>query len=161
MEMIPAKSIPEIERSEGRHARVVVACTDCTNREVLVGLLRQSGFEPIPSSSLQETKQWLAQEETALVMCQERFCDGDFRDLLRVAVRDRSKVPVIVCSNFYDPPLYLEAMELGAFDYLASPYNRDGVEWVVGNALKETFSAHRAHSAAQTQPPTAPDCLTR
>jgi DNA-binding NtrC family response regulator len=32
--------------------------------------------------------------------------------------------------------LYLEAMELGAFDYFTYPYYRDGVEWVVGNALR-------------------------
>lgn len=146
--MIPANSVPKIRQSGERPRRVVVACTDCTTQDVLFNLLRQSGFEPIPSSSLQETKRWLAQDETALVMCQERFRDGDFRDLLRVAVREGSKVPVVVCSNFYDPPLYLEAMELGAFDYLASPYDRDGVEWVVGNALKETSPAHSRFGAA-------------
>jgi DNA-binding NtrC family response regulator len=100
----------------------------------------------MPSSSMNETKLLLAQEDTALVICQASFSDGDFRDLLRVAVRNGSKVPVIVCTDFYDPSLYLEAMELGAFDYLASPYYRDGVEWVVGNALREASVPHRALS---------------
>jgi DNA-binding NtrC family response regulator len=145
-EMIQTELIPKIEQCTREQARVVVACTNRKNLEVLIGLLRQSGLEPIPASSVNETKLLLAQEETAFVICQASFSDGDFRDLLRVAVRNGSNVPVIVCTDFYDPPLYLEAMELGAFDYLACPYYRDGVEWVVGNALKEVSVPHRALS---------------
>jgi DNA-binding NtrC family response regulator len=149
-EMIRAKLIPEIEQCTKKQIRVVVACTDLKNQEGLIGLLRQIGLESIPSSSVNATNFLLAQEDTALVICQASFSDGDFRDVLRVAVRNGSKVPVIVCTDFYDPPFYLEAMELGAFDYLASPYYRDGVEWVVGNALKEASLPHRAPSTYLT-----------
>jgi len=145
-EMIPAKLIPELEQLTRNQVRVIVACADCKNREVLVSLLRQRGLDPTPASSLNETKLLLAREETALVMCEASFSDGDFRDLLRVAFQNGSRIPVIVCMDFYDPPVYLEAMELGAFDCLACPCHRDGVEWVVGNALKEASVAGRALS---------------
>lgn len=135
--MIPTRLIPGIEQFTRKQVCVVVACTERENQEILIGLLRQIGLKPIPASSLNETKLLLAQEDTALVICQTSFSDGDFRELLRLAVRNGLRVPVIVCADFYDPPLYLEAMELGAFDYLAYPYHREGVEWVVGNALKE------------------------
>ena len=142
--MIPAKLIPEIEQPTRKQFRVIVACADCKNRQVLVSLLRQRGVDPIPASSLEETKLLLARGESALVICQASFSDGNFRDLLRVAFQNGSKVPVIVCMDFYDPPVYLEAMELGAFDCLACPCHRDWVEWVVGNALKEASVADRA-----------------
>lgn len=134
---------PELEH--GRKPRVVLACSDFSfvSQEVLVSLLREKGLEPVVSSSLEDTKFLLRQEETALAICHASAGDGAFRDLLRAADRKGSKVPVIVCTDCYDPHLYLEAMDLGAFDYFAYPYYRDGVEWVVTNALREAQSNER------------------
>ncbi len=144
--MTSTSLIPEVVQSASKRLRVVLAGTDFKSQEVLASLLRQSGLEPIPSFSMNDTESLLAQEDTALVICHGRSGDGDFRDLLRVAVRNGSKVPVVVCADFYDPRLYLEAMELGAFDYFTYPYYRDGVEWVVTNALKEGLkNGHTCH----------------
>ena len=144
-ELIPE----EVKQSAILNPRVVLACTDFRNQEILISLLRQNGLEPLPSSYLNETKFLLAHADPALVICQSRFSDGDFRDLLRFAARIGSKVPVIVCADFYDPDAYLEAMELGAFDYFAYPYHPEAVEWVVGNALKDTLNDERVISGPQ------------
>jgi len=138
-ELVPERA----KQSPRKHRRVVLACNDFRNQHVLMSMLRQNGLEPIPSSYLNETKFLLAQADPALVICQSRFSDGDFRDLLRFAAQIGSKVPVIVCADFYDPDVYLEAMELGAFDYFAYPYHPEAVEWVVGNALKDTLKDGR------------------
>jgi PleD family two-component response regulator len=120
-----------------RRVQGVIACTDSLTQEVFSNLLTQKGLEPVLASTVNETRLLLGQEETALIICQVSFSDGDFRDLLSLAARIGSKVPIILCTDFYDVALYLEAMELGAFDSLACPCPREGAAWVVGNALQK------------------------
>ncbi len=135
--MISTALIPKCVQSTTKHLRVVLASTDFQALEGLISLLRQKQLEPILSASLNEAESLLARKDTALVICHASSSDGAFRDLLKVTARIGSRAPVIICTDAYDPRLYLEAMDLGAFDYFAYPYYRDGVEWVVGNALRE------------------------
>jgi len=127
-----------------RHA--VLVGNDILSEQDLIDLLKQKGLKPVPSSSLKETQFLLARRETVLAICHASSSDSTFRDLLG-ALGKSSKVPVIVCGDHYDPRLYLEAMELGAFDYLIYPYHSEGVDWVVRNAL-QAQNASRAKGEA-------------
>jgi DNA-binding NtrC family response regulator len=136
MEMTPLDLIPKPEHTKKKPFYVVLAGSDIKSEEFLISLLRQKGLVPIPSSSLKEAQYLLARSETALAICHASSNDGTFRELLK-SLGSGSRVPVIVCADSYDPGLYLEAMDLGAFDYFTYPYYRDGVEWVVANALRQ------------------------
>jgi len=129
-------------QSPGKPLHVVLAGNDIKSEEDLISLLRQRGLIPVPSSSIKETQFLLSRRDTVLAICHASPSDGTFRDLLALLGRG-SNVPVVVCSDFYDPHLYLEAMELGAFDYFTYPYHRDGVEWVVGNAVQQALKNPR------------------
>ena len=128
---------------EPRH--VVLIGDDILSEEDLISLLKQKGLKPVPSSSLKEAQFLLARRETAVAICHASSKDGTFRDLLG-KVGKGSKVPVIVCADFYDPRLYLEAMELGAFDYFTYPYHSEGVKWIVGKALQAASQKTRTSS---------------
>jgi FixJ family two-component response regulator len=43
---------------------------------------------------------------------------------------------VIVCSPLYDPAVYLDVMNRGAFDFIACPSRTDDVEWIMGTACR-------------------------
>jgi DNA-binding NtrC family response regulator len=133
---MPPVSVTRSSLSSAKPLHVVVAGNGIHGEEDLINLLKRQGLKPVPSSSLQEAQFLLARRDTVLAICHASSSDGTFRDLLG-AVGKRSRVPVIVCGDFYDPQLYLEAMELGAFDYFSYPYHSDGVDWVVRNALQE------------------------
>jgi len=137
MELTPLNLIPKPELGKRKPLFVVLAGSDIKSEDFLISLLRQKGLVPIPSSSLKETLYLLTRRETALAICHASPRDRTYRELLS-CLGSGSKVPVVVCADFYDSRLYLEAMELGAFDYFTYPYYRDGVEWVVGNALRQT-----------------------
>jgi DNA-binding NtrC family response regulator len=126
---------PSIQQLKG--LRVVLAGVDFSGREALMSLLKQNGLEPVPACSLQEAEHLLAQRGTAIAIC-HATCEGCLSDFLRA---NRSSVPVIVCADFYEPRLYLDAMEQGAFDYLIQPYYREGVEWVIANALQRVLNS--------------------
>ena len=115
--------------------QAVVACSDPEIRECLIEVLRELGLQPVSLKTLEEVELRLARNEAALVFSQPSFCKGSFREVLAAADSSGSGIPVVVCSEFYDRDLYVEAMGLGAFDYLAFPYSRDEVAWIVTNAL--------------------------
>jgi len=142
--------VPKPEHEKKKPFHVVLVGNDIKSQELLIGLLRQKGLVPVPSSSLKETLHLLARRETALAICHASPRDGTFRELLG-SLGNGSKVPVIVCADFYDSRLYLEAMELGAFDYFTYPHYRDGVEWVVGNALRQV-SIHASNPPESERP---------
>jgi len=139
-----------LDRPDPPRPRAVLACSDARTQDELSDLVREKGLEPFRSVSFAQTQFLLSEPDTALVVCQATFSDGDFRDLLRAAAENGSGVPVVVCADFYEPGLYLEAMELGAFDYIVDPYHREGVEWVLANAIKEAVSIRTCHDSAKT-----------
>ena len=98
------------------------------------------------SETLDDAKSLLKREETVMAFVQPKFSNGSVQEVLRAADGPRSRVPVIVCSGFYDRDLYIQAMSLGAFDCLAFPYRREEVEWVVNNAVNRRSLSQTAHA---------------
>ena len=83
----------------------------------------------------------LAREPVQIVFCEAGLIDGTFRDVLRAVRGAGSKVPVVVASRVDDTREYIEAMGLGAFDYIACPYRHSEVERIVSSALREVTGA--------------------
>jgi DNA-binding NtrC family response regulator len=129
--------------------RAIVACADPEIRQSLLSVLSEFGLQPVLPETLDDAKGLITQEETVMAFVQPRFSDGNFQEILRAANGPRSRVPVIVCSEFHDRELYIEAMSLGAFDYLAFPYRREDVEWVVNNAVSRGSLYPRARAQGE------------
>lgn len=144
--MKQANTTPDGKPAASNRNQAVVACTDPEIQQLLISVLRESGLQPVLSEALDHLRALLAQEETVMAFSPPRVSQGSFRDVLRAADRPGSKVPVIICSESFDKNLYIEAMQLGAFEYLAYPYRREEVAWVVNNALSWS-SPHRGGHA--------------
>jgi DNA-binding NtrC family response regulator len=118
-------------------------------RQRLLSVLSEFGLQPVLPETLDDAKGLLTQEETAVAFVQPKFSNGSFQDLLRAADDRRSRVPVIVCSEFYDKDLYIEAMSQGAFDYLAFPYRREEVEWAINSAVSGGPLSTKIHAKGE------------
>jgi DNA-binding NtrC family response regulator len=127
-----------------KRARAIVACVDPEIRHLLIDVLSELGLQPVLSETVDDVKVVLAEEETAMAFVQPSFGGVTFREVLEAAERPASGVSVIVCSEFYDKDLYIEAMALGAFDYLAFPYRHEEVAWVINHAV-DWISPLKAH----------------
>ena len=133
--MSHAQITPNSELAAGNRRQAIVACADPEIRQRLLSVLNEFRLHPVLLDTLDDAKVLLTQEETAMALVQPRFSDGNFHEILRAANGPESRTPVIVCSDYYDKELYIEAMSLGAFDYLAFPYRREDVAWIVHNAV--------------------------
>ena len=60
--------------------------------------------------------------------------DGSWADALRLASQANLPVDLIIVSELVDVPLYIAAMESGAFDFMVPPFAEADVAYVVRRA---------------------------
>jgi two-component system, NtrC family, response regulator HydG len=143
--MMPPRSALEILFWGGPMATTALLITDdgaCAKR--LAEALAASGLEAKRCSTVRDGMSAIRQGSADLVFCQERLADGTFRDVLNFLF-PRNRMPLIVCSNFYNTKVYIEAMSLGAFDYVAFPYSPQDLRWIIANALNKSSALSAAH----------------
>ncbi|MGH9326825.1 MAG: hypothetical protein ACRD2B_09105 [Terriglobia bacterium] len=121
--------------------KILVALSDPMGQRSLAGALRTRGLDAVFTSTLREARDVMGQEQVAVVFCQVQLEDGSFRDLLDSGESRRSKIPVVVCSPFYDKDVYIDAMCRGAFDFIAYPYAKKDVDWILSGALQSAAVA--------------------
>lgn len=121
--------------------QILVACSDPESRQALLGVLVQCGLEPVFFSTVREARAFLSRQRVPLVVCAANLIDGTFRDILHLAEESEVKFPVVVASRRDDTDEYLEAMQLGAYDFIACPFRQSEVEWIVSHALSRTAAA--------------------
>lgn len=111
--------------------QTVVACSDTDRRAALLDVLRQCDLEPKTVATLNEVRDALVQGPVHLVFCDSTLPDGDFHEALYLA--KAIGVPLVVTSLLGDLDKYLDAMDLGACDFIAPPYRRFEVESIVSH----------------------------
>lgn len=121
--------------------KILLALSDSAGQRSLAGALESEPLDIIFTPTLRETREILAKEQVAVVFCQCELEDGSFRDILASGERVRSGVPVVVCSPYYDKDVYIDAMCRGAFDFIAYPYVKKEVEWILTSALQTVAPA--------------------
>jgi DNA-binding NtrC family response regulator len=124
--------------------QALVALADPQDRATIGRILAGCGLHPILCSTSAEARAILASKPISLVFCQESLPDGGFLEVLRAADSSRRKVPIVVCSRLVNADLYLRVMEMGAYDFVVSPYQKADVAWIVEGALRKTAEARRA-----------------
>jgi len=84
------------------------------------------------------------------VLCEDTLPDGSFRDVLHTLRLAGSGVPLVVCSLLGEIDEYLEAMESGAFDFIAPPFRPTELESIVNSALNEYPPESKKRPLAET-----------
>lgn len=117
------------------HMHALVAVRDARGRNALLSTLESRGLVPVCASTLGEARSILSHERVAVIFCQSRLEDGGFEDVLAEKSMRSPGVPVVVCSPSPDSESYLDVMSRGAFDFIAFPYARKEIEWILTCAL--------------------------
>jgi len=115
--------------------RALVVLSDPDSREAIPLILATCGIEPVLCSTISEARKSLSSQPADVVFCETSLADGSFEELLHGLRSGEPCPPVIVCSRQYDPALYLDLMDRGAFDFIAYPYRTEDVRWILGTAF--------------------------
>jgi DNA-binding NtrC family response regulator len=104
---------------------VLVACKDYESRCALASILADFALDLVFASSVDQARAILLGQPIHLVLCEDILPDGSFRDVLHTLKLAGSGTPLVVCSLLGEIDEYLEAMESGAFDFIAPPLPAD------------------------------------
>src|ERR1700722_6443732 len=135
--------------------QIVVVSSDLESRQRVVEMLHRQGLDPICSSTVDQCREILAQDNVVLAFCDRNLLDGDYRDVLTAATcaSRKSKARIVLMSSVIDPEEYQAAKASGLFEVIASPCRPTDVEWMVILARRNGFArTARPRSSKTIQP---------
>ncbi len=104
-----------------RGATVLLAGEDCEALRCCGGVLREHGYQVRGCQSYEQAAGLLGSEPFDFIIVCQGTPNFEGRCVLERAIQIDRHLPVVVVAQCPDMPCYLEAMQLGAVDYLAQP----------------------------------------
>lgn len=133
---------------------ILIVEDDTTFALMLQTWLTKKGFAITLVSGVGAARRALQDEAVDLVLCDLRLPDGEGIDLLEWLNARRQPVPVIVMTSYAAIPSAVQAMKLGAKDYIAKPVNPEDLLQKINEVLG---AAARAVEPKQPKPKAAPE----
>jgi DNA-binding NtrC family response regulator len=96
----------------------------------------------------------LCRSHPRVVVCERDLPDGDWRDVLEVTASLLSPPPVIVTSRLADDYLWAEVLNLGGYDVLAKPLDKQEVN----RTLNLAWGHWASQKDSAQRPKTVPVC---
>lgn len=136
-----------------RKARVLVAEDEAQARESLRALLEEEGYEVLTAGDGAETLRLLGEQAVDALLLDIRLPVKDGLAVLRELRQEASPPAVLVMTAYGSSAVAIEAMALGAFDYLTKPVHFDELRIQLGRAIEnrrriEELEAYRLEQAA-------------
>ncbi|MGH7276287.1 MAG: sigma-54-dependent transcriptional regulator, partial [Candidatus Rokuibacteriota bacterium] len=116
--------------------RVLVADDERSMRELLEIMLRQAGHEVGLAEGGAQAIEALKREAFDLVITDLRMREVDGLAVLRAAKEHSPETVVLVITAFASTETAVEAMKLGAYDYITKPFKMDEIKLTIANALE-------------------------
>ena len=116
--------------------RVLVVDDEQSMRELLGIMLRQAGYQVAAADGGEAAIQMLKSESFDLVVTDLRMRKIDGLGVLKAAKEFSPRTVVLVVTAFASTETAVEAMKLGAYDYVTKPFKLDELKLTVANALE-------------------------
>src|SRR5690606_6319523 len=129
---------PRLLKGASMKPRVLVSDDEPSLREMLGILLRRAGYETTLAASQREALQRIAEEEPFdAVITDLLMPDGSGMDVLRAARERDESTQVLMITAHATTEQAVEAMRLGAYDYVQKPFNNDELLAALEKALEK------------------------
>ena len=116
---------------------ILIVEDDTTFAVMLQTWLSKKKFSVASVSGIAAAKKTLIERSVDLVLCDLRLPDGDGIDLLEWVSNRNVNVPLIVMTSYAAIPSAVQAMKLGARDYISKPVNPEDLL----QKINEVFNA--------------------
>ncbi len=122
------------------------------NSQTLTALkaaLERQGMRAVVAESRAQAAQLLGGLNPApLVFTDIELPDGTWAEVLAAAEKASQPVNVIVVARVVDTRFYVQAIETGAFDFIAPPFMAADLDYIVHSALSNVIGRRAAKSHA-------------
>jgi DNA-binding response OmpR family regulator len=151
--------IREIERSSANELagidvrpRVLLVHSEEAGRDYTRNLLENLGGSVTVCSSFEEGIRLLEDESWDLLVLSQGGAAFPGRSLLECAAEIDRRLPVLVLTRWHQMACYVDAMQLGAVDYLEEPVSPAELARVVRTYLPRTGRPERRQKSRPTSP---------
>ena len=131
-----------------RQIRVLSVSPDEGDHSELLHILDELPFLLTTARSSREAAACLDSGQFAVILCECKLPDGNWLEILNQISGRAEKCFLIVTSRLADASLWAEVLNLGGYDLLAKPFNRQEVRHVLTSAWVQSANPVRQASAA-------------
>jgi len=117
-------------------ARILIVDDEVSIVSVLATLLKAEGYDVVPMRDSQKALELLKSDTFDLMLSDIRMSPVNGMELLRIARTEKPQMAVIMLTAFGTVETALEALKLGAFDYVTKPFKVDELLITVQRALE-------------------------
>lgn len=134
--------------------QVLIVDDEPNLRKILSAQLSRDGYDVLTAEDGEQGLQILREHHIDLVVTDLKMPKVDGMALLREALREDPELPIVMITAHGTVDTAVEALKLGAFDYLTKPFDKDEVRQIVAKALKSRQLAGVEASRSATTPET-------
>ncbi len=116
--------------------QVLIVDDEPNLRKILAAQLSRDGYDVMTAEDGEQGLGFLREHHIDLVITDLKMPKVDGMTLLREALRESPDLPIVMITAHGTVDTAVEALKLGAFDYLTKPFDKDEVRQVVAKALK-------------------------
>ena len=124
---------------------------DVVFSKMLSRFLERNGYDVIGCYSLEEAEKNLT-PAIKMIFTDLRLPDGDGINFLKQVKDIFPNLPVVVMTSYAEVSTAVEAMKLGAFDYISKPFQQEDVLNVIKNAQNTVFSTSKPETVETAAP---------
>ena len=119
-------------------ARLLLVDDEASLLDFLSLLFQEQGYEVATADSVTSARETLTGSSFDLVLCDITMPDGSGLDLLREIKQDAAeRTAVIMMTAYTSTESAIEAMKLGAYDYVSKPFDVEELRLLVRKALEK------------------------
>src|ERR1700754_3962501 len=116
--------------------QVLIVDDEPNLRKILAAQLSRDGYDVLLAEDGEQGLALLREHHIDLVVNDLKMPKVDGMTLLREALAEQPELPIVMITAHGTVDTAVEALKLGAFDYLTKPFDKDEVRQIVGKALK-------------------------
>ena len=132
--------------------QVLIVDDEPNLRKILSAQLSRDGYDVLSAEDGEQGLAVLREHHIDLVVTDLKMPKIDGMQLLREALREDPDLPIVMITAHGTVDTAVEALKLGAFDYLTKPFDKDEVRQIVAKALKTRALAGAETTGAQEAP---------
>jgi len=117
--------------------RILVADDESGMREFLKIMLEKMSYQVDSANSGEDAVKKIEQGRYDLVICDLKMPRVDGLEVLRRSKEINPEAPVIMITAFGSAESAVEAMKLGAYDYITKPFKVDEMQFIIQKALEK------------------------
>jgi two-component system, NtrC family, response regulator AtoC len=126
--------------TESKH--ILIADDELNMRRVLEAILKRAGYEVVTAANGNEALASMSRDIN-MVITDLKMPGLDGMGLLRKLAADYPDVPVVMITAHGSVENAVEAVKLGAFDYLEKPFDQEQIHQIVAKAMRTHMLSRR------------------